>query len=167
MSSINRLLKHLSCYNSLLVSISVASTQKMKTFIDKNLDFVRTVRFSSPLSGPLLRVLLFALLSSFFILPAHRRNLPLTWALVPKRKTFKPTWSSKLFAMKRSTNQFHAFCKLYHIDIDVSSREKGDLERHAATERHKDNASSAGHSSLISFFIRTQQQRMIKQPLLS
>ena len=40
-------------------------------------DFVRTVRFSSPLSGPLLRVLLFALLSSFFTLPAHRRNLPL------------------------------------------------------------------------------------------
>ena len=48
----------------------------------------------------------------------------------------------KCFATKRSTDQYHAFCKLCRIDIDMNSRGKGALERHAATERHKDNASS-------------------------
>ena len=73
---------------------------------------------------------------------------------MPNRKTsFKPTWSSELhFASKSSKDQYHAFCKLCRIDIDVSSWGKGALERHAATERHKDNASSAGHSSLTSLF---------------
>ena len=98
------------------------------------------------------------------ILPAQRRNLKLARASgsanysvgfqMPKRKTsFKHTWSAELpFVSKSSKDKFHAFCKLCHIDIDVSSKGKGAVERHAATERHKDNTSSAGHSSLTSFF---------------
>ena len=69
---------------------------------------------------------------------------------MPKRKTsFKLTWSSELrFYIKSSKDQYHAFCKLCHIDIDMSRRGKWALERHACTtQRHKDNASSAGHSS--------------------
>ena len=45
-------------------------------------DFGRTVRFSSLLSGPRLRVRLFALFSSFLILPAQRRNLKLARASI-------------------------------------------------------------------------------------
>ena len=73
---------------------------------------------------------------------------------MPKRKTsYNHTWSSELpFVSKSSKDQFHAFFKLCHIDIDLSSKGKGAVERHAATERHKDNTSSAGHSSFTSSF---------------
>ena len=77
-------------------------------------DCGRTVRFSSLWSGPLLRVRLFALLSSFLTLPAHRRNLKLALASgsanysvgfqMPKRKTsFNHTWSAAVRAAKTNS----------------------------------------------------------------
>ena len=87
---------YLSCYPSILLSIHPVIR------VTRRPDFNQTVRFSSPLTGPLLRVLLlpfcppFALLSSFLTLPAHRRNIPLVGFQMSKRKSsFKPTWSSE------------------------------------------------------------------------
>ena len=119
-----------------MVRVSHGQCVRVGSRVTRRPDFGRTVRFSNLLSGPLLRVRLFALLSSFSTLPAHRRNLKLALASgsanfsvrfqMPKRKTsFNHTWSAELpFVSKSSKDQFHAFCKLCHIDIDVSSKGK-------------------------------------------
>ena len=65
-----------------------------------------------------------------------------------KKDLLKTRWSSELhLAATISKYQYHAFCKFCRID--VRSRGKGALERHACTTQlHKDKASSAGHCSL-------------------
>lgn len=73
---------------------------------------------------------------------------------MPKRKTcFNLSWCQEhRFIGKSHRGELYAFCKLCRIDIDVSSRGKGAIDRHASTDRHRENASSAGQSSLSSFF---------------
>ena len=73
---------------------------------------------------------------------------------MPKRKCcFKEQWSQELDYIKKShIDDFHAFCSLCRTDIDISSKGKGEIERHALTDKHRRNVKSAGASSLSSFF---------------
>lgn len=73
---------------------------------------------------------------------------------MPKRKTsFNSAWCLEhRFVGKSQKGEHFVFCKLCRIDIDVGSRGKGAIDRHANSDRHRENASSAGQSSLTSFF---------------
>ena len=73
---------------------------------------------------------------------------------MPKRKTsFNPEWSKEHgFITKSRKDDFHAFCTLCRCDVDVSSKGKGAIDRHASTDKHKSNNQGAGASSLLSFF---------------
>ena len=116
-----------------MVRVSHGQCVRVGSRVTRRPDFGRTVRFSNLLSGPLLRVRLFALLSSFSTLPAHRRNLKLALASgsanfsvgfqMPKRKTsFNHTCAELPFVSKSSKDQFHAFCKLCHIDVSSKGK---------------------------------------------
>lgn len=62
-------------------------------------------------------------------------------------------WKEGTFIMKSANSEFHAFCKLYQADLDVSSKEKRAIEWHATTDQHKTNTRCAGKSFFASFFM--------------
>ena len=74
---------------------------------------------------------------------------------MPKRKTsFNPEWAKEHgFVAKSRKDEFHFFCTLCRSDVDVSSKGKAAIDRHASTDKHRaNNRSAAGASSLSSFF---------------
>uniref|UniRef100_A0A8C6NU33 Uncharacterized protein n=1 Tax=Nothobranchius furzeri TaxID=105023 RepID=A0A8C6NU33_NOTFU len=73
---------------------------------------------------------------------------------MPKRKTtFNPEWTKEYgFIAKSRKDDCHAYCTVCRCDVDVSSKGRGALDRHASTEKHRSNNQSAGTSSLLSFF---------------
>lgn len=73
---------------------------------------------------------------------------------MPKRKTsFNAEWSKEHeFIGKSSLDAFHAFCKLCHCDVDISTKGKAAIDRHMDTEKHRLNKRAAGSSSLKAFF---------------
>ena len=75
-------------------------------------------------------------------------------SIMPKRKTsFNSEWTKEHeFISKSSRDSFHGFCTLCRCYVDVSSQGKATIERHAGTDKHKNNKRAAGTSSMRTFF---------------
>lgn len=72
---------------------------------------------------------------------------------MPKRKTsYTHEWTKEFGFVSRSRkDDFHVFCTYCHCDVEIGSKGKSAIERHAASNKHKLNARSIGTSSLTKF----------------
>ena len=85
---------------------------------------------------------------------------------MPKRKTsFTLEWAKEHgFVTKSRKDEFNFFCILCRSDVDVSSKGKAAIDRHASTDKHWAN-NAAGASSLSSFFPKPHHHMMTKSLL--
>lgn len=108
------------------------------------------------------------------LLPAVPWTYPVYLKLVKsvkmqKHKTvYKPECCKEVtFITKSARAEFHAFCKLCQANLDVSTKWKGAIERHATTDKHKTNNHVLVNYPLLHFLLVRQLQLMTKHPLAS
>lgn len=85
-----------------------------------------------------------------------------------KRKTsFNLEWAKEhRFVTKSRKDELNFFCTLCRSDVDVSSKGKAAIDRHASADKHRaNNRNAAGASSLSSFFPEPNHHTMTKSLL--
>ena len=69
---------------------------------------------------------------------------------MPKRKTsFNADWTKEFsFIAKSRKDEYHAFCSLCGCDVEIGSKGKSAVEKHAASDKHRLYTRSAGTVAL-------------------